>query len=238
MIRFSFYFLLISLIFVSCRNEEGEGGSSTVQGYVYKIIHSDNNYSLQTDTVPAAKEDIFIIYGDDNFYGDDLKADGAGFYKFNYLTEGNYKVFAYNSMNNGAKEAVSVSVNVGKHKTTQADTLYIHTGDAYGTSIVKGSIKVNYYKKGDLVPNGSSIPGIGQRVFICNSGEEIPFKDVRAGIDGIFGFEKLKPGKYDIFVITQDRDTEVESVIKQTIEVTKANTIYTLPLTFTVTVTV
>lgn len=235
MIRFSFYFLLISLIFVSCKNEEGEGGSSTIQGYIYKIIHSDNNYTLQTDTVPAAKEDIFIIYGNEDFYGDDLKADAAGFYKFKYLTEGNYKLFAYNSLADGTKQSVTVSVNVGKHKTAQADTLFIHTGDAYGTSIVKGIINVNYYKKAVYQESGA---GVGQRVFICNHGEEAPIDDVRAGINGVFGFDKLKPDIYDIFVITQNPETEAESIIKQTIEVTEANIIFNLPLTFTINIAV
>lgn len=233
--KFPFYLLLILTVFFSCKNEEGEGGSSTIRGTVYKIIHSDNNYSLTTDTVPASKEDVFITYGNDDFYGDDVKTDENGFYKFRYLVDGNYKLFAYNSFPDGTKEAVSASVSVGKHKTAQADTLYIHTGDAYGTSIVKGLVNVKYYKKGDY--EGTS-PGIGQRVFICNSGENIPFDDVRTGINGIFGFEKLKPGTYDIFVINQDPDTEIESIFKQSIEVTETNTIYNLHQAFTINVAV
>ena len=235
MIKHLFFLLLFSVIFFSCKNEEGEGGSSVVQGYIYKIIHSDNNFTFRTDTVPASKEDVFIIYGNENFYGNDLKADASGFYKFSYLTEGSYTLFSYNSQPDGTREKVAVSVNVDKYKTIQADTLFIHTGDSYGTSIVKGTINVIYYKKGVYEATGK---GIGQRVFICNSGEEVPFNDVKSGINGVFGFEKLKPGAYDIFVITKDPNTEVESTIKQTISVVEADTIYTLPAPFTIVVAV
>ncbi|WP_243350300.1 hypothetical protein [Parabacteroides sp. FAFU027] len=235
---YKFYFLLfvLSLTFASCRNEEGEGGSSSVQGYVYKIIHSDNNYSLQTDTVPASKEDIYIIYGDDEFYGDDEKAGANGFFQFKYLREGDYKLFAYSSLSDGIKNAVTTSVHLGNHKTVVADTIFIHTGDAYGKSIVKGQIYVNYYHKGDLVAYAQA--GVDQRVYICYHGENIPFDDVKAGLNGEFGFEKLKPGTYDIFVITENPDTEAQSSIKQTITVSHTDTIYTLPNTFTISVAV
>lgn len=233
--KFPFYLLLILTAFFSCKNEEGEGGSSTIRGHVYQIIHSDNNYSLTTDTVPASKEDVFITYGDDDFYGDDIKTDENGFYKFRYLVDGNYKLFAYNSFPDGTKKAVSVSVSVGKSKTAQADTLYVHTGDAYGTSIIKGVIYVNYFKKED---DEGTKPGIGQRVFICNSGENIPFDDVRSGINGVFGFDKLKPGSYDIFGVSQDPGTEIESIVKRTIKITEPNKIYTLPDTITIKVAV
>jgi hypothetical protein len=236
MYKFYFILFILSLTFASCRNEEGEGGSSTVQGYVYKIIHSDNNYSLQTDTVPASKEDIYVIYGDDEFYGDDEKTDVNGFYQFKYLREGNYKLFAYSSLPDGVKSAVSTSVRLGTHKTVNADTIYIHTGDAYGTSIVKGKVIANYYHKGEIVAYAQY--GVDQRVYICYHGENIPFDDVKAGLNGEFGFEKLKPGTFDVFVINEDPDTEALSSIKQTITVSKTDTIYTIPNIFTISVAV
>jgi len=231
-----FSILIILTLFVSsCKNEEGEGGSSTVQGYIYKIVHSDNNFSLQTDTVPATKEDVFIIYGDDSFYGDDLKTDAKGFYQFKYLRDGSYKLFSYSTLSDGLKSAVSVTVDLGKHKTVSADTIFIHAGDAYGTAIIKGVIMVKYYKKGEYETTAT---GIDQRAYICYHGENIPFDDVKAGLNGEFGFDKLKPGTYDVFVIDQDPYNEAQSPIMQTITVSKTDTIYSVPNIFTISVAV
>jgi hypothetical protein len=233
LVRNTFFLLFFSVIFFSCTSE---GGTSTVQGYVFNIIHSDNNYTHIMDTVAAAKEDVFLTIGNSDFYDNDLKTNASGFYKFNNLAEGNYTVFAYNTLPDGTRKEVSVAVDLNGKKTMQADTIYIHTGDAYGTSIVKGKVIVKYYDKKGIASSPSTGEGAGQRVFICNHGEEMPFNDVRAGVNGVFGFEKLKPGTYDIFVVTKGQYTEVERVVTQTIEVTKANAIYDLPLNFTIVV--
>lgn len=63
--------LVSSALDISCNRGEGPGGTGTIEGTVYKVLHPDDNYNLETDTVLAAKEDVFWVYGTQSFYGED-----------------------------------------------------------------------------------------------------------------------------------------------------------------------
>ena len=52
--------LLSLLVLTSCNLHEGEGGTGTVRGYVKLVQHPDDDYQLATDTVNAAKTDVFM----------------------------------------------------------------------------------------------------------------------------------------------------------------------------------
>ena len=51
-------FVLLSFAAVSCNTGEGSGGTGSIEGTVYMVLHPDDNYNLDTDTVLAAKEDV------------------------------------------------------------------------------------------------------------------------------------------------------------------------------------
>lgn len=231
---FFLFSLILPFLFFSCNKDEGIGGSSSLEGYVYNIVHKDDNFSFTKDTIPAAEEDVYLLFGSDDYIGENEDTNGNGLYRFNYLRKGNYTVFAYSKYADGRKEAVSQTVKVGSG-TKRTDNIYIHSGKAYGTSMVKGSIYAHYYDKGRKIDEG---PAMGTRVYIKNLGEETHFDDVRAGDQGIFIFQKIFPGKYEIWTSTEDPDTEKVSPIKMTIEVTKMGEIYELPEEFVVIVTV
>ena len=129
-------FALLSGFCYSCNDHEGEGGTGTVRGYVKLIHHPDDDYQLGVDTVDAAKTDVFIVYGDDEFHGDDVETDPNGLYQFEYLTPGEYTVFAYSTLVTGEKVAVAEKVKLERGQVAQVPTIYIHDGKAYGTSIV------------------------------------------------------------------------------------------------------
>ncbi len=92
-LRYSLYCLCVSIaLFTACRKSPGLGGSSTIRGKV-KAIHYDvfgNSYSYYT-----SKADVFIIYGDDVYFGDDIKTSYDGTYEFRYLRKGRYTIFSY-----------------------------------------------------------------------------------------------------------------------------------------------
>ena len=89
-----FGILTFVLITYACEKGPGRGGTSTIRGKV--IVHEYNkDFTIARDTFPGAKEDVYIIYGDDVVYGDRFEANYDGTYEFNYLREGHYKVFAY-----------------------------------------------------------------------------------------------------------------------------------------------
>lgn len=209
------------LCLVSCNKTEGEGGNGTIQGYVKLINHPEDNYALPADTMDASKTDVFIVYGNSDFYGDDVETDDKGFYQFKYLTEGNYTVFSYSTLPSGDKIPVSATVYLSKGGTTKVDDIYIHSGKAYGTSIVKGKVWAKYYKKDELVGSGWAYE---HRVYIKHSGGDYHFDDVRVGYDGIFAFQKLQPGDYEVFTFTENSN-EVPSPLLKTISVDEAGQI-------------
>jgi len=92
--KISFVLLVMIFIYTACEKGPGEGGTSTIRG---KVITREYNgdFTVFRGEYPAAKEDVYIIYGDDLVYGDKFETNYDGTYEFNYLLEGNYRVFAY-----------------------------------------------------------------------------------------------------------------------------------------------
>ena len=204
--------LCISLLFfASCNKNAGEGGTGTVQGYVKLVNHPDDNYSLPADTMDAAKTDVFIVYGNSDFYGDDVETNDVGFYKFKYLTAGTYTIFAYSTLPDGNKVPVTATVSIGKGETANVPTIYIHQGKAYGTSIAKGKVYAMYYHNDTYRGQGWAYE---HRVYIRNVGDAYHFDDVRVGMDGVFAFQKLQPGEYEVFTFTENSNEVLSPLIK------------------------
>ena len=109
-------FLIICVIaigFTACEKPAGEGGSSLIEGQVYKISTTevvidelDSLGNLDTtyiiiDTLKIPQldvgKDVFIIYSDDegSVYDDKFRTDYNGKYRFEYLRKGNYTIYTY-----------------------------------------------------------------------------------------------------------------------------------------------
>ena len=223
-----FLILFPFFVFLSCNNGEGLGGSSSLEGYVYNIVHYDNNFSFIKDTLPAAKQDVYLIFGDDAYFGDDVETDKDGLFRFDYLRKGNYTVYAYSEYANmeGGKErkAVMREVKVGGG-LNRVDTIFIHTGDANGTAMIKGSVYAYYMHNGVLRDQG---PAVDLRVYIKRIGEDTHFDDVRVGDQGIFVFQKILPGQYEVYTISEDPETEKPSAVFTTVAVTETEIMYNL----------
>lgn len=226
-------FVILPFLVVSCNTGEGPGGTGAIEGTVYMVLHPDDNFNMETDTVLAAKEDVFLVYGTSQFYGDDEETDHTGFYQFKYLRPGTYTVYAYSSLASGERTAVSQTVEVQRGKTTAVPDIYIHDGKAYGTSMVKGHAWAYYIdKNGNVISQGWAY---GQRIYIQRQGEDFPCDDVRVGMDGVFAFQKLSPGDYIVFTFSEDVD-EIPSVVSKTVSVPESDHIYWLTDTMRVNV--
>lgn len=217
--------MAMALLLPSCNKGPGEGGTGTVQGFVKLVHHPDDDYTLTPDTMVAAKTDVFIIYGDEDFFGDDVETNAEGMYQFEYLRPGEYTVFAYSTLPSGEKVAVSETVELQRGAVAKVPTLYIHDGKAYGTSVVKGRVHATYYHNGSYRGEGWACE---HRVYIRRVGEDIPFDDTRVGPDGYFAFQKLQPGTYEVYTVTQDFN-EVPDFVFQSIAVEEAGQIYEIP---------
>ena len=183
----------------------------------------------------AAKTDVFIIYGDEAYFGNDVETGTDGMYQFEYLRPGDYTVFAYSTLPSGEKVAVSESVNLQRGAVVNVPTLYIHDGKAYGTSIVKGRVHATYYHNGSYRGEAWACE---HRVYIRRVGEDIPFDDTRVGPDGYFAFQKLQPGEYEVFTSSDDISTEIPDFVFQTITVKEAGQIYEIEEQFEVIINV
>jgi hypothetical protein len=151
-------------------------------------------------------------------------------YHIDYLREGNYIVYSLSELADNQKESVPKHVKV-KGSLSKADTIFIHTGKAYGTSMIKGSVYGLFYDKSTIIDEG---PAVNSDVFINNYGEEMFFERIRVGDKGVFIFQRILPGKYKVWVTSEDPITRKLTPIEQIIEVKEAGIVYELPEKFTV----
>ena len=90
----------IAIGFTACEKSAGEGGTSVIEGQVYKIFTFQNPTTGAWDTsyfqLDAGK-DVFIIYSNDNteLYDDKFDTDYNGKYHFEYLRKGEYTIYTY-----------------------------------------------------------------------------------------------------------------------------------------------
>jgi hypothetical protein len=208
-------FLVMCFALSSCNNKEGEGGTGTIRGYVKLVHHPDDDYQLNVDTLNAAKTDVFIVYGNDEFYGDDIETDPDGLYQFEYLTPGDYTVFAYSTLATGEKVAVAQTVKLERGQVAEVPTIYIHDGKAYGTSVITGRVWAWYFHNIEYRGEGWAYE---HRVYLRKLGDSYHIDDVRVGLDGIFAFQKVLPGTYEVITYTQDAQ-EVPSPLIDTVTV-------------------
>ncbi|MBQ3710054.1 MAG: carboxypeptidase regulatory-like domain-containing protein [Bacteroidales bacterium] len=213
--------VMTGLMLSSCNNKEGEGGTGTVRGHVKLVHHPDDDYQLGADTIDAAKTDVFIVYGDEEFYGDDTETNPDGLYEFNYLTPGDYTVFAYSTLPTGEKVAVSETVTLHRGGVAEVPTIYIHDGKAYGTSIITGKVWAWYFHNNEY--RGESW-AYEHRVYLRKLGDTYHIDDARVGLNGIFAFQKVLPGAYEVITYTQDAQ-EVPSPVIDTVTV-EANEVF------------
>ena len=96
-------FLIIFVIavgFTAWEKEAGEGGTSVIEGQVYKIHPFQNSSTGAMDTLYYqldSGKDVFIIYSDNEteVYDDKFETDYNGRYHFEYLRKGDYTLYTY-----------------------------------------------------------------------------------------------------------------------------------------------
>jgi hypothetical protein len=88
--------LMSILAIASCKKEAGDGGNSSISGRVMierrRLL---DNYTTAEDTIPAADQDVFIIYGDHVSPDDRIQTNYDGEFEFLYLRPGNYTIYTF-----------------------------------------------------------------------------------------------------------------------------------------------
>ncbi len=110
--------LMLFVILSACTKQEGYGGKSTIYGYV---LEKDYNNSGQFQSEYYKPEQrVYIVFGDEDFYGDEVKTDPDGKYKFSYLYAGKYTVYTYTECSpidpcDSGVKTVIMEVNISKN---------------------------------------------------------------------------------------------------------------------------
>jgi hypothetical protein len=86
--------VLSVIISAGCKKGPGEGGTSSIKGYVE--VTKLNSFLTDTLAIYGGyDEDVYIIYGDEITFGDRTRTSYDGRFEFKYLREGNYKIYVY-----------------------------------------------------------------------------------------------------------------------------------------------
>ncbi len=190
--------------FISCSDEEGEGGKAKISGIVYKIVDggdiakSGDNYSFVRDTLVASDVDVFLIYGGDknSVYDDKTKTSHNGKFEFDYLREGDYVVYAYND-----NETYKMrSVHCDKKGTAEVAPMYLLEGKNSGKAGIVGKVEVRH-----AATSTTYVPGVAVRVYLRKVGQ-MSVSDTRADDSGSYYFSRLDPdSEYVVWIESEEK---------------------------------
>ena len=118
--------LLLSITLLACKKEPGEGGKGEIRGFVTEQPVNGNGNATD-DPYPAVEARVYIIYGDGQFYDDDTRTGPNGEYRFTWLREGNYRIYAISECDaQNCREGVYRTVEIaGKKEIVTAPTITI-----------------------------------------------------------------------------------------------------------------
>ena len=85
---------LAILLLPSCSVQEGPGGSGVITGRLFTHDYN-SDFTQLNGSYYVPDEDVFLVYGDEEIYGDDMKTHYDGRFRFEYLRKGKYTVYAY-----------------------------------------------------------------------------------------------------------------------------------------------
>src|SRR4030095_3130777 len=113
-------------LLAGCEKDAGEGGNSSITGYVH-VTDYNASFLIIQGQYPGADEDVYIIYGNDVSYGDRIRTGPDGRFEFKYLREGKYTVYASSDDTTlSGHSVVSIPVEITEKKqTVDIDTLNI-----------------------------------------------------------------------------------------------------------------
>jgi hypothetical protein len=226
MFRFSFI-LFSCLIFFSCAKQEGEGGLASIEGVI--MIQNVNPLLEKVGNLhKATDKKVFISYGNNEFVDNDVSTSPDGKFIFNYLTPGDYSIFAYSddtTLYNSAENMVvkkQISLKDKKEKG-KLDTLIIYKFVDYndGVASVSGVINQIEYFAGTTIKK-DTIFAQNEDVFLQFAENSKILERVRTSFDGSYSFSNLTPGSYKIYVLSDDPYAVEKLVLTSTFVITSS----------------
>lgn len=211
-------------LMAACTKKEGEGGSASLRGSVQvKVCGADTTKPYAT--FMAQEEDVYIVYGAEDTYGDSKKTHYDGVYQFDYLRKGDYTLYAYsdnfNAQGSSEKVKVAKAVHIGKNgekKELPMITIYKSVDNYEGTSVIKGRLFA-YDWNAELTEIKDSFYVKNKYVYIARQMDHYYFERQRTYYDGSFVFPFLPVGKYEVYAYGRDISAQDPQDLVPTIKV-------------------
>jgi len=204
-------FILLFFFFtiLSCTKKEGEGGTSSITGKVIVSLVSDD-FEKEYATFPDEQRDVYIIYGDDDYFSDKVETSYDGSYHFGYLRKGSYKVFSYSDDISGqsasGKVAIIQNVEIDKNGEIQNVPdihIYDQVSHYEGSSSIEGKVFAYDYNS-DMTILKDSFYLRNEYVYLARLEDNYYFERQRTFYDGSFVFNSLPMGHYQVYVYSRD----------------------------------
>lgn len=216
---------LISLSFLSCEKDEGTGGKASISGNVYNTDFSPN-FENVVDAYNMPDIDVYIVYGDDETYGDKVNTNFDGSFKFEYLREGDYTIYVYSedSSRSSISEIIPIKVEVSLGKDENKDigalNIFNSLDNDDGFASISGKVyKINYNANYTAINEEYYAPD--EDVYIVFGDDPTYFEKTKTRADGSYAFTNLIKGDYRVFAfsedITQTNPSNVIEISKDTI---------------------
>lgn len=105
-------------LLAGCKKEEGVGGKAEIRGRVYTVEYDDNTGQPNGLEYFTPEQKVYIVYGDNDYFDDDIDTDPTGLFVFSWLREGTYTIFTYSDCPTcpSSVEVVKRTVTIGDNK--------------------------------------------------------------------------------------------------------------------------
>jgi hypothetical protein len=234
----SYIILLIVLtaFIPSCEKTEGRGGTGSISGTLMEYFYNDDYTSLILQK-PAVDEELFILYGEEQSVGDRVVTGVSGEFRFKYLYPGTYYVYhrtrdSTEILDENVEKIYEVKLDKGEDldlgELQKLSTLDYDEGAA----VIRGVVKEIAYDKDSRWPN-LVVDYIDfayeQEVYLTYGNHSFYDDRIRTQHDGSFEFSELIPGKYLIFLYSDDVTRETDRVvIKREVTITEMDQVVDL----------
>ena len=217
--KIAFLAFLLVLLPLSCQKSEGLGGTGSISGTITEQFYNDD-YSLLIYEKPAVDEEVYIVFGTNEELGNRERTNDLGQFRFKYLYPGNYRVYFISDdsssvLNMDVEKLYELNLDRGEdYKLGRLEKLSTLDFDE-GTAMIKGVVKVIDYVDLSTYPDlviEKTYYATEQEVYLTYNNHTFYDERIRTQTGGVFEFGGLIPGKYLIFLYSDDVTGESDKV--------------------------
>jgi len=210
---------LSTLIYPGCQKSEGPGGTGSISGTVSEQFYNDD-YSLLIYEKPAVNEEICIVYGNQEELGDRIRTNHLGQFRFKYLYPGSYQVYFLSGdstsvLDVDVEKLYKVNLDRGEEQDLglleKLSTLDYDEGSATIRGVVKEIDYVDLSTWPNLVVE-KTYYATEKEVYLTYNNHTFYDDRIRTQAGGVFEFGGLIPGKYLVFLHSDDVTGETDKV--------------------------